>query len=145
MPLPPHVVFAALIPCDTVLLEQDGTASAIRIFDAVYLPRSESASGQMNLLFATKFEIGYDPSERQFSVDITNPAGITSLLMNPQQVSLKPPQRIDPTTPVAANIALQIMLQGKGTGIHKLRAYIDDQEVATTTVTFLLEREQPTR
>jgi len=121
VPSTSDLIYAVLVPCETVLLEQDGLASAIRLLDSLTLQEDEATVGLVEILFALKFEAGFNPVGQEFSVDISNPAGATDLLMRPSAVNLSGPPNLHPSAPVGVNLRIRLEIQGKNTGVYRLR------------------------
>ncbi len=135
--MPGPYVHAALF-CDRVLLDADGSLSAIRIVDRVNVPAepSESNPARVSLFLLVSMRFG-DARPRKIQVEAEDPAGERTVVAEAAPV------------PGAAgvNIYGQLQMGLNRTGDHWFRVLSDGVEVNRTLLTIAVQPlpEQPSR
>jgi hypothetical protein len=129
----PNLLCAFLIPCETVLLEKDGTPSAIRLLTSLFLPAPAAGAEFVDVLFVLKFEPGYSPTGQEFSVDVIDPTGVTETLTRVDGATLSTSNEMVASAIVHVNLTVHLNVSGsRSVGTYRLRGYLNGQEVANT-------------
>src|SRR5690348_17176061 len=123
MPLPAKLIFAYLIVCEKVLIEQDSVPSVIRIADAFHFQRDPNLPEQIptvaiSIYFCCRFELDAK-LEHTAELRLIRPNGEIKSLGPPVKATMQ--LRI-PDAPPGFNVGGAFSLQATHTGIHYLTA-----------------------
>lgn len=155
MSMPPVVPFlksASLIVCEKALIEADGVLSAIRMVDLFFVPQPSDAlkslkkgdaipSGATQVLFTVivnlRGDIGYKATHK-VQLKIFNTVGEWGELGPPVDVDFD--AKVD-TAPSFGGFYAQTSVVVRNLGTVQICAFVDDQEVVRTPLTFTLQPE----
>jgi hypothetical protein len=140
----------SLIICEKVLNEVDTVLSAIRIADTYLVPEIKGVPTDrqvvyMSLLVALKFPTS-DDSVHTFGLMLTRPDGSETKvdLGMPMQFDLKEiPQVKVKDAPHAINVVSTMGVKATHMGVHWLKLFVDDKEVAASIFRLARPENQP--
>lgn len=152
LPLPPTLVSINVIVCEKILLERDGTYSAIRIIDVFFFKREPSGTIEPQHVEVSVLVMGKispeDKSEHWARLLVQKPDGKTSQIGQPLRAVFEAVIDQPETYALAAGsdaskiaggftIVANIKIIPRQVGMHHILVIMDDIEVAKTPFTIL--------
>ena len=143
--LPEHFLSANLFACEKVLLEKDGVASIIRVFDAIHFAvpvglSPEQGKVDMNLFAQIKTDPEYS-AEHSVQLYLVRPNGDRVSAGDPRKVV------ISTSVPGAAGgftVTATIGVVTSQIGVHHFVLAVEGNDIARTAFTMVLQRPEST-